>query len=316
MAHLIESVAYVNDTPWHGLGKHLTENQPLSVWTKEAGMAWQIEETPVLYNTPFAGIHPNPNAKVLFRSDTLAPLSVVSNRYKVVQPEAVLKFYRDLVSVGGFTLETAGVLKGGKKLWALAKTGLQSDVKAGDTMKAYLLLATSCDGTLCTTAQFTSVRVVCNNTLQLALGDNAGVVKAPHSTSFDANAVKASLGLGLSSWESFMDTTRQLAQRKVHKFEALRYVVQILGDTSLTLAEQFPSSISPPAERSRHLYAGCRQTHIQVAAWLIPRRCRVLGFGIVAIFDTSSMVHLRSPPFHLPDGMYPAFSSDAHHNRS
>lgn len=57
-----------------------------------------------------------------------APLSVVSNRYKVVQPKDVLHFYKDLVSAGGFELETAGVLKGGRKLWALAKTGQEGAV--------------------------------------------------------------------------------------------------------------------------------------------------------------------------------------------
>lgn len=69
----------------------------------------------------------------------------------------MLEFYRDLVNAGGFELETAGVLKGGKKLWALAKTGQETLLKGCDQVKAYLLLATSCDGTLCTTAQFTSV---------------------------------------------------------------------------------------------------------------------------------------------------------------
>ena len=63
-----------------------------------------------------------------------------------------------LVKAGGFELETAGVLKGGRKLWALARTGQESALRGGDKVKAYLLLATSCDGSLCTTAQFTSVR--------------------------------------------------------------------------------------------------------------------------------------------------------------
>ena len=125
MAHEITSMAFTGATPWHGLGNHLTEQQPIQIWLKEAGMDWTIEQSDVLFNADNSALHIRPYAdsKVLFRSDSLAPLSVVSNRYKVVQPHEVLNFYKDLVSAGGFELETAGVLKGGRKLWALAKTG-------------------------------------------------------------------------------------------------------------------------------------------------------------------------------------------------
>src|SRR3546814_8839889 len=64
-----------------------------------------------------------PEQKVLYRSDTKAPLAVVSKRFQVVQPGEILEFYRDLTEVGGFELETAGVLREGRKFWALARTG-------------------------------------------------------------------------------------------------------------------------------------------------------------------------------------------------
>ncbi len=241
MAHLVESMAYVQEEPWHGLGKKLPPNQPLEIWQKEAGMDWQINETDVLYSVASGNdlhLKSNPDAKVLFRSDTFAPLSVVSKRYKVVQPREVLEFYRNLVSAGGFELETAGVLKGGKKLWALARTGQETLLRGGDKVKAYLLLATSCDGTLCTTAQFTSVRVVCNNTLTMAVGDKTGAVKVPHSTTFDPALVKKELGLGLSAWEEFMDSIKALSERKVHKFEAMNFLVNVLGNPDVQLADQ------------------------------------------------------------------------------
>jgi phage/plasmid-like protein (TIGR03299 family) len=88
-----------------------------------------------------------PEQKVLFRSDTNTPLSVVSQRYQVVQPREILEFYRDLTKVSGFELETAGVLKGGKKFWALAKTGQDFALKGNDVTNGYILLATACDGT-------------------------------------------------------------------------------------------------------------------------------------------------------------------------
>ena len=238
MAHLIETMAYRNATPWHGLGNYLTENQPLEVWQREAGMAWQILDAPVQFQAGETLCAFDDN-KVLYRSDTLAPLSVVSKRYKVVQPHEVLEFYRDLVDVGGFELETAGVLKGGRKLWALARTGQETLLKGGDRVKAYLLLATACDGTLATTAQFTSVRVVCNNTLQLATSESSGSIKVPHSTQFDAAKVKQSLGIGIGAWQRFVHEMHTLAERKVTVFEARRYLIDVLGgDPELPIYQQ------------------------------------------------------------------------------
>ncbi|WP_159877721.1 DUF932 domain-containing protein [Aquitalea denitrificans] len=232
MSHLIESMAFVGAAPWHGLGNPLSPQQPLEVWLTEAGMDWRIEQSDVLFNVADDGMHIRPfaDSKVLYRSDSLAPLSVVSPRYKVVQPSEVLEFYRDLVSVGGFELETAGVLKGGRKLWALAKTGQEALLKGGDRVKAYLLLATSCDGTLCTTAQFTSVRVVCNNTLQMAVKDRTGAVKVPHSTVFDPQQVKDALGLGLSAWDRFIGNIKQLSQRTVSPEEACQFFREVLDE--------------------------------------------------------------------------------------
>jgi phage/plasmid-like protein (TIGR03299 family) len=204
-------------------------------------MTWSIVEASVQYR---AGqhIHDFLDQKVLYRSDTLAPLSVVSKRYQVVQPRAVLEFYRDLVEVGGFELETAGVLKGGRKLWALAKTGQEAVLRGGDRVKSYLLLATACDGTLATTAQFTSVRVVCNNTLQIAIGDSTGAVKVPHSTTFDPQAVKKALGVGVTAFQDFMYRMRTLSERRVTAEEAERFARETLA--LLTYSEKAAEAAS------------------------------------------------------------------------
>lgn len=241
MSHEIQTMAYIDEEPWHGLGNRLSPKQDISTWQRESGMDWRIHETDVLYSVSGGdGIHlkSNPDSKVLFRSDTFSPLSVVSKRYKVVQPAEVLEFYRDLVSAGGFELETAGCIREGRKLWALAKTGQETVLRGNDKVKAYLLLATSCDGSMASTAQFTSVRVVCNNTLQMAVGDSSGAVKVPHSTEFDPQQVKQALGLGLSNWETFVTDMRKLTEIKVNKFEAMSYFINVLGDRSVPINEQ------------------------------------------------------------------------------
>ena len=254
MAHLIDTMAYTGHTPWHGLGNLLPPQQSLDIWLQAAGMDWTIEQSEVMFNVasdtpqlrPFAG------SKVLYRSDTLEPLSVVSQRYNVVQPHEVLHFYQDLVEAGGFELETAESLKGGRKLWALAKTGQDMRLKGGDVVKSYLLLATSCDSTLCTTAQFTSLRVVYNNTLQMALRNNTGAIKVPHSTQFDAAAVKASLGVGLSHWDEFKTQTRELAARPVAPEEALLFFSDLLAQPR----DEDNIILTRPVQRLNELYQG------------------------------------------------------------
>jgi len=236
MAHLVEQMAYIGAAPWHGLGNRLTQKEPLEVWQREAGMNWQIQESPVHFKADTIGnlgtIHLVPEQKVLYRSDTRAPLSVVSSRYQVVQPREVLEFYRDLTDVSGFELETAGILKGGRKFWALAKTGQTTALKGNDHVNGYLLLATSCDGTLATTATPTTVRVVCNNTLSISLKGTTPAIKVPHNTRFDPQSVKKQLGIAVSQWDESMYCLRALAERKVQWHEAMGFFMNVLCDVS------------------------------------------------------------------------------------
>ncbi|MEZ2774576.1 DUF932 domain-containing protein [Acinetobacter pseudolwoffii] len=245
MAHQLEQMAYVGDTPWHGLGNQLTQNQPIEIWAQQAGMDWRIESSDVSYMAKNERgqsiIMPYEEQRVLYRSDTHAPLSVVSQRYQEVQPMEILEFYRDLTEQSGFELETAGVLKGGKKFWALARTGQSTALKGKDVSKGYILLATACDGTLATTAQFTNIRVVCNNTLAIALrgqSSSAGVVKVPHSTKFDADKVKQQLGISVRAWDEHMYEMKQLSQRKVTQGEAAAFFDAVFNNTSMSVADQ------------------------------------------------------------------------------
>lgn len=227
MAHLVEQMAYVGQTPWHGLGNKLTDGVSIDQWRIEAGLNWSARRAGVQFEAD--GIVREADSEVLFRSDNFGQLGIVSPDYKIVQPGEVLEFFRDLVDSGDMKLETAGSLDNGKKVWALAKTNQDFRVMGQDQVEGYLLLATSFDGTLATRAQFTSVRVVCNNTLQLSVrGKSSNAVAIPHSAMFNHSQVKLDLGLLDDSFKQFEEQANLLAQRKMSDKEAIRFIMNVL----------------------------------------------------------------------------------------
>ncbi len=235
MSNARANIAYVGEMPWHKLGQELPEDADIETWRVAAGMNWEAVANPLLWVSPENGgtLRQVPDRISLSRSDNNAHLAVVSSAYKVVQPAEVLEFYRELVDAAGFTLETAGCLFGGRKFWALARINQNARILdlPQEEMKGYLLLATSCDGSLATTAQFTSIRVVCNNTLGYSISDGeAGrstrYLKVPHNRIFDPEAVKAEMGIAATSWEAFVKRANFLAERKLDRADA----IQLLAD--------------------------------------------------------------------------------------
>jgi len=221
-----QNMAFVGQTPWHGLGSHLTAGADIETWRTAAGLAWEVAETEVLFRDQTL-VREFPDTKILLRSDTRAPLSVVSKWYNTVQPGEVLGFFDELVRAGGFELETAGALRGGKRIWALARVGEEAKVVDGDMIKPYLLLATSYDASMATTAQFTSVRVVCNNTLSAAIGNGEQKVKIPHLSKFDAKAVRGQLQIAVSGWDEFLLQTRRMAATPLDAQAADSYLLDV-----------------------------------------------------------------------------------------
>ena len=253
MAHMIDTttgraaMAYTGQTPWHGLGQALTPGADVDTWTRQAGLGYTVLESPVQYSTPATTeLQSWPARKVLHRSDTGAPLAVVSDSYHVVQPAEVMDFFRKLVDLGGFQLETAGALSDGRRVWALASVGDAAPVVDRDLVRPYLLLGTSYDGTMATVAKFTAIRVVCNNTITAAVGGYAGgrvikgesetttgylrsAVRVLHSERFDADAVRLQLGIVAGAWESFLVQSRQLAGVPMDTLQADEFLAELLA---------------------------------------------------------------------------------------
>lgn len=231
-------MAFVGETPWHHLGQNVSKGAPISVWAKEAGMDWTAVATPMMGAKQPEGapaIH-FPEYKGIYRSDTLDPLSVVGKDYNIVQPADMLEFFRDLTEGGGWHIHTAGTMRGGRKLWAMAtcedaKRFVKGAKLDRDAMVLNLLLATSLDGSMKTTAMLTPVRVVCANTLRMALaqGDGYAQVQLSHRSSFDADHIKSVLGVEAAheSFDHFMEQARALADTPIDLTEARDVLLQV-----------------------------------------------------------------------------------------
>jgi len=227
------AMAYTGATPWHGLGQALTPDATIEQWTEQAGLNYRVLESVVEYTTPsVTGMQAWPERKVLHRSDTGAPLAVVSNGYNVVQPSEVMSFFRTLVDLGGFKLETAGALSHGRRVWALASVGEGAPVVDGDIVKPYLLLGTSYDGTMATIAKFTAGGYSNGRPVSGEAETDKGYLKSAvrvlHSERFDAEAVRLQLGVVANQFEGFMVQSRQLAGVPMSGEQCDAFVAELL----------------------------------------------------------------------------------------
>lgn len=219
-------MAYVGETPWHGLGQALTPGSDIDVWTKAAGLDWAVNESMVEFTIDGA-IQSFDARKVLYRSDTKTPLSVVSDSYKTVQPATILDFFREVTSKTDAQMETAGSLAGGKVIWALARLGNDASIR-DDIIAPYLMLSTSYDMSIPTIGKLVATRVVCRNTVQLALGENQRQIRIPHSTNFRAEEVRAGLEVSLDEFDKFKMKAGILADTKFEMSDMDRFLLKLL----------------------------------------------------------------------------------------
>lgn len=235
------AVAFTGETPWHGLGADMGTNQDMGDWRKRAGLNWEAVAAPVEYLVPGTGLLQVANRKVLYRSDTQNALAVVSDRYQIVQPADVIDFYSQLCNKYDFTMETAGALKDGRVIWALAKTGESTRITGTDELKGYVLLSTSFDGTMATTVRHTSVRVVCNNTLQMSNRDGASL-SVNHNAMFDQSRAIKALGIG-EGWVDFTNDVQRMAEKGVTPEQSVAFFMSVYhnlvaGEQTMTAAQE------------------------------------------------------------------------------
>jgi phage/plasmid-like protein (TIGR03299 family) len=213
---------------WHGLETKVPDNSDFETWYTASGMNFNIERSTVQYGTD--GEHQFPSKHVLYRNDDNRPLSVVSSGYQIVQPKEILYFFQELCKANNLTMDTAGVLRGGSKFWALAKTGNAFSVGNNDIVKQYVLLASSCDTSMSTIAKHTSMRVVCSNTFHVAVNNGESAIRVNHSTMFDADKVKMDLGLLDKDFSEFGDYADSMQKVKVSDNDAKEFYAKLVGN--------------------------------------------------------------------------------------
>ena len=175
MSANVETMFSVRETPWHGLGRIVMDAPASREALELAGLDWQVESRNIYSGT--GAMIPGYRANV--RSTDDAVLGVVSDRYRIVQNEEAFQFTDDLLGEG-VTYETAGSLQGGKKVWMLARLPRKYLI-AGDQVVPYLVIFNSHDGSSGVKVAMTPIRVVCQNTLNLALNTAKRIWTARHT---------------------------------------------------------------------------------------------------------------------------------------
>lgn len=233
----VETMAYRyaerNDVPWHGLGARIGRDEYISAaeFQTRAGANWLISKRPVWYR-------PAPDVKavedkdhfVLMRNDTHAALSIVGKQYKPVQNSQIFHFFHEFCERGDMIIETGGVLDEGRKVWALATLKEGFTLTGGDRVSGHLLLSDSRDGGALR-AKFTPVRVVCANTLAIALSESNGAsnpeFRLNHRSRFDADVAKKALGISHDMLLKFKEQAEHLRDRSMSSIAFKEFVEKL-----------------------------------------------------------------------------------------
>ena len=224
MAANVETMFSVREKPWHGLGTIVMEAPASAEALRLAGLDWNVVQEPVYtgYNELVKGYKAN------VRSSDRKVLGVVSDRYKVVQNTDAFSFTDELLGKG-VRYETAGSLQEGKKVWLLARLPREYII-AGERISPYLVFSNTHDGSGSVKVAVTPVRVVCNNTLNLALSNASRSFSMVHTGNIQGKIQEAKDTLFMA--ENYMDNLgiefEQLRRQKVTDAQVREYVDQLI----------------------------------------------------------------------------------------
>ncbi len=262
MAHLVETMAYANEIPWHGLGVPVSNDLTPEEMMVAAGLDWQVRKAPLYMHTSnsaedaatlvniFADypgrldMAEQQIAQYLENSRTLyAPVQAIyrtsdntilthaSDNWQPMQNRDAFAFFSDFVNTGDMQMETAGSLDDGRMVWALAKISDGFSVGKNDQVKGYLLFSNPHKNGKAIDVRLTMTRVVCNNTLTMALQNSSRSVKTSHNQRFDAQSVKQTLGIAKEMMEDSQAAFEFLATKKYEDDTLVEYFSKVFPHT-------------------------------------------------------------------------------------
>jgi phage/plasmid-like protein (TIGR03299 family) len=218
MAANVETMFYTREKPWHGLGIRVAEAPSSEEALRLAGLDWQVKQAPVYTDTGEA----IPGYKANIRDRDRRVLGVVTDRYKIIQNQEAFAF-TDALLGKGVRYETAGSLQGGRRVWLLARLPKEYII-SGEQVSPYLVFSNTHDGSGAVKVALTPVRVVCCNTLNLALdtakrswsmihtGNIRDKLQEAEDTLFMAEAYMMQLGKEFGNLQRQKITDRQVAE--------------------------------------------------------------------------------------------------------
>lgn len=269
---------YTGAKPWHELGTEVPAALTSAEAIKAAGLDWQVIKTPALYAAADGTITAVKDKYVNTRADNSYALGVVGPDYTIVQNDDVFKFFDAVVGVKAAMYHTAGSLFGGKKLGLLAKLPIDTIVKDVDISKNYLLLSNSHDGSSNLKIMFTSIRVVCQNTLTCALqGADGRISKLRHTASIGTrvNEVQEFLGLTTGLINRFSLKANELASQSISS-EIVNNFFEKMGLT--VTAEDSPTGATKKKNVQRAIKDSIDRTGVAMPAIAGTRWALLNGF--------------------------------------
>ena len=231
MAHNVETMAYAGEVPWHGLGVPVSNDLTPNQMMKKAGLDWTVEQ---IDSYVTVGDKKIPTGmKALVRSSDNKVLTNIGQVWNPVQNEDAFNFFSEYVLKGDMEMHTAGSLKGGQLVWALAKVKESVDLFGGDTVESYLLFANPHKYGVSIDVRFTPIRVVCNNTLSLSLEAKAErSVKVGHRTEFNADEVKKALGIASAKLSQYKEMAEFLGSKRYNIDNLIEYYNTVFPRTA------------------------------------------------------------------------------------
>jgi phage/plasmid-like protein (TIGR03299 family) len=213
MAHMVETMAYAGEVPWHGLGVRVPSDLHPTQMLEKAGLDWTVRKVPAYADV--AGERVAVGRSALVRNSDDSILDVVSDDWNVLQNHEAFEFFHDFVANGDMEMHTAGSLRDGQLVWALAKVNDGFELFKGDQVDSYLLFSNPHRYGWSIDVRFTPIRVVCNNTLTLSLNTSSkNFVKVSHRRQFDGDMVKETLGVAKEKLVMYREMAEFLGGRR------------------------------------------------------------------------------------------------------